>query len=79
MNEKYCLENLDIVSIDSLESKIQKTYVDIAYIVYLNNFKAFDYSVGSKGISDDLDSIIGNTSEFLITKDLKCIKMSCLK
>ena len=79
LNEKYCLENLDIVSIDSLESKIQKTYVDIAYIVYLNNFKAFDYSVGSKGISDDLDSIIGNTSEFLITKDLEDYKSLSVK
>lgn len=74
LNNKYCVSNADIIAVTPLENKIQKSYVDIAYIVYLNNFKAFDYSVGSKGIADDLDSIILNSNKYSLIDNLNSIK-----
>lgn len=74
LNNKYCVSNPDAIAASPLETKIEKTYVDIAYIVYLNNFKAFDYSVGSKGIADDLDSIVMNSNKFSLIDNLNTIK-----
>lgn len=69
MNEKYCLKDFDLINFNNLQYKIDRSYVDIAYIVYLSNFKAFDYSVGSKGISD-IEAVIGSTNKFSIIDDL---------
>ena len=73
LNIKYCIKDYDLINTTNLQLKVQKSYVDIAYIIYLTNFKAFDYSVGSKGISD-MSVIVGNSNEFVIQKDLQTIK-----
>ena len=69
MNEKYCLKDFDLINFNNLQYKIDRSYVDIAYIVYLSNFKAFDYSVGSKGISD-IEAVVASTNKFSIIGDL---------
>lgn len=71
--QTYCISDFSLVNATNLELKIQKSYVDIAYIVYLNNFQAFDFSVGSKGISD-MSAIVSNYSKFSLVKDVKAIK-----
>lgn len=73
LNEKYCVKNYDYINTTNLELKIDKTYVDIAYIIYLTNFKAFDFSVGAKGISD-MSVLVSNTSEYVLTDDLQDIR-----
>lgn len=69
MNVKYCVENFNVYSPTSLQLYIDKAYVDIAQVVYLENIKAFNYSVGSNGVCD-LSGIVGNTSEFNILDKL---------
>ena len=61
---KYCVSNYDVNSPANISLKLEKAYVDLAYIVYHENFKAFNHSVGSKGISD-LSSIINSYFELL--------------
>lgn len=73
LNIKYCTKDYDLINTTNLQLKVQKSYVDIAYIIYLTNFKAFDYSVGSKGISD-MSVIINNSSEYVLIKNLQTIK-----
>ena len=73
MNEKYCIKDYNLINATNIEYRIAKSYVDIANIVYLTNFKAFDYSVGSKGISD-MTAIISSTNKYSIAKDLESVK-----
>ena len=73
MYQNYGIEVYSKKSAANLQIKVDKTYVDIAYIIYLENFKSFDYSVGSKGICD-LSAIIEETNEFNLISDLNDIK-----
>ena len=73
MNTKYCISDYEKINATTLQYRIDKTYVDIAYIIYLQNFKAFNYSVGSKGICD-LSSVVENSNEFVLVDDLQTIK-----
>ena len=73
LNQKYCISDFDDVTSKSLELKIQKSYVDIANIVFLTNFKALDFSSGSNGICYS-GGLIGNNNQFVILKDLSSIK-----
>ena len=73
VHQKYCISNFDEITSTNLQIKIDKTYVDLAYVVYLQNVKAFDFSVGSKGICD-LSTIINLDSQYLIIDDLGNIK-----
>ncbi len=75
VNEKYCAQmpnsqDITTFNAEKLQLCIDKTYLDIANIVYLNNFKAFNYSVGSRGISD-MDAIIQSTNKYVIIGDLQ--------
>lgn len=71
--EQYCIKDYKIINSTNLQYKIDKCNVDIAYIIYLTNFKVFDYSVGTKGISD-MGAIIDNDNEFVLIDDLVDIK-----
>lgn len=71
--EKYCISNYDFINATNLQYKIDKTYVDIANIIYLTNFKVFDYSVGTKGISD-MGALIDSGNEFVLISDLNNLK-----
>ena len=70
--EDYCI-NTSKINAETLDFYVGKSYVDIAHIVYLQNFQAFNYSVGEKGVCDLL-AIVDTNSEFLLIDDLKDVK-----
>ena len=70
---KYCTENYNVNSPTNLSLRIDKAYVDLSYVVYYENFKSFNYSVGSKGVCD-LDKIINSSSDFEIIDNIELIK-----
>lgn len=61
----YCVEDYNIYNSENLELFVDKAYLDIAYVVYLENIKSFNYSVGDNGTCD-LSSVVGSESEFNI-------------
>ena len=73
MYETYGIEDYSNNSVANLKIKVDKSYLDIAYVIYLQNFKAFNYSVGNKGICD-LVSVVGNEKEFNLTNNLNTTK-----
>lgn len=62
----HCLtgyySNKDFIE-KNIQASIDKAYLDIAYIVYLENFKAFNCSVGEHGVCD-LSGIVDNESQY---------------
>lgn len=70
MYNNYCIENADALTAKNLSLKIQRTYVDIANIVYLENFKAFNYSVGTNGICD-LAPVINTSNNYSLIEYLE--------
>lgn len=68
MYEKYCIEDYSIYSQENIISIVDKAYVDMSYIVYLENIKAFNQTIGSgnDGLCD-MTSVISNTSESNLT------------
>lgn len=74
MYETYGIENYHNKTLENINIKIDKSYLDIAYIIYLENFKSFDYSVGSRGICDLLPLVDKSNNKFNITSDLNIIK-----
>jgi hypothetical protein len=60
---KYCVENYGAYSESNLNTYVDKAYVDISYIVYLENIKSFNYSVGSHGVCD-LSDVVGSQTEY---------------
>lgn len=60
----YCLTNYSTkFTAENLNVYVDKAYLDIAYVVYLENIKAFNFSVGKNGVCD-LAGVIGNNSEY---------------
>lgn len=70
--ETYGIEDYSKKTIENIQIKVDKAYLDIAYVIYLENFKAFDYSVGSKGICDLLPII--DNSDYVLIDDLNTTK-----
>ncbi|MBE5738494.1 MAG: hypothetical protein E7354_02070 [Clostridiales bacterium] len=60
----YCVEKSDTVTAAALTLEIEKSYVDIANVVYLQNIRTFNYSVGEKGVCDLLPLIDNTTNEY---------------
>lgn len=58
----YCIDDYHSFNADNLQLYVDKAYLDISYVVYLENIKSFNYSVGEHGICD-LSSIVGSESE----------------
>lgn len=58
----------------SINYRLDKSYVDIANIVYLDNIKPFDYSVGNKGLCD-LVSVVSVDNEHNLVSGLLQPKM----
>lgn len=63
MYVEYCVEDFTIYNEHNLNLFVDKGYLDIAYVVYLENIKSFNYSVGDNGICD-LASVVGSSSEY---------------
>lgn len=63
MYDNYCVENADVITAENLTLKIQRAYVDIANVVYLENFKTFNYSVGTNGVCD-LAPVINTSNNY---------------
>jgi len=57
------LENYSEYDEKNLNVYVDKAYIDMARIVFLENMKSFNDSVGSNGVCD-LSGIIGNESKF---------------
>ncbi|MGN0961768.1 MAG: hypothetical protein ACI4PF_06210, partial [Christensenellales bacterium] len=66
---KYCLTNYDSYTQENLNVYVDKAYLDIAYIVYLENFKSFNFSVGENGVCD-LSGVVGSDSDYNLLKFL---------
>ena len=65
----YCAGESDM-SAAALSLQVDKSYVDIANVVYLQNIKTFNYSVGEKGVCDLLPLISNPTNEYSLVKYL---------
>ncbi len=77
----YCVEDYTVYNGDNLELFVDKAYLDIAYVVYLENIKSFNYNVGDNGTCD-LSSVVGSDNEFNILKlldDRKSISNAILE
>ena len=61
MHNKYCVR-LDTLSDSSLNRIIDETYVRIAEMVYYENVKSFNYSLGDKGSCDLFDIMETSTT-----------------
>jgi len=70
---KYCIEDMNAVNEKVLNYKVDKSYLDIAHIVYLENFKTFSIAVEGKGVCD-ISPIIGLNSKFNLLDDLGNLK-----
>lgn len=71
--EKYCVTDSNSIDEKTLNYRIDKAYLDIAHIVYLENFKTFSTAVVDRGVCD-LSKLIGNDSDFNLLNDLGEIK-----
>lgn len=71
--DKYCVN--DEINEKNLNYRIDKAYVDIAHIIFLENFKSFNLKVSDNvgGICDLVD-LLENTSDYKLLDDLIEIK-----
>lgn len=60
---KYCVENYDQYSADNIGIYVDKAYLDLAYVVYMENIKAFNSSGSDNGICE-LESVVASSSKF---------------
>ncbi len=67
--EKNCRSTTGVYTSDTLQIDLYKSYVDVAFIVYKENIKAFTYSVGENGICD-LSPVVKSSSTFNILDKL---------
>ncbi len=63
MYVNYCVDDFTIYNEHNLNMFVDKAYLDIAQIVYLENIKSFNYAVGNNGICD-LSYVVGSNSTF---------------
>ena len=62
--EQYgCESSYNDPTVSNLKTYMDKGYLDMSYIVYLENIKSFNQSVGENGVCD-LAGIVGNENEF---------------
>ncbi len=67
--EKYCVQG-DVKSPANISVAIDASYVQLANVVYYENFKAFNYAVGSNG-KCDLQAIVSTLNEYNLTNYIK--------
>lgn len=61
LNTKYCIEKYEVNSLQNIKLRIDKAYVDLAYVDFLENFKGFNFSVADgKGVCDLSDMVISD-------------------
>lgn len=61
---QYCVDNYNSnSSAISIQTTVDKAYLDLAYVVYMENIKAFNYSVSENGICD-LSGVVANNCEY---------------
>ena len=60
---EYCVDNYDSANADNLALYVDKAYLDISYIAYLENIKSFNYSVGGHGVCD-LADVVGSSNKY---------------
>lgn len=65
-----CIEDYSIYNSENLNSYVDVAYLDISYVIYLENIKAFNYSVGDHGICD-LADIVGSENKYNLLKTLE--------
>lgn len=68
--EKYCIEDINAINQTTLNYKIDKTYLNLTNIIYLENFKTFSIEVADRGVCD-VSSLIGMDSKFNLLNDLQ--------
>lgn len=73
MNEKYSVEDISLINATNLSLNIERAYVDIAYVVYMENVKSLNYSVGSRGVCD-LSSIVNNANDYNLIDNISDTK-----
>ena len=62
---RYCVDDYSSHNADNLKLYVDKAYLDISYVVYLENIKSFNYSVGTHGVCD-LAEVVGSNNDFNI-------------
>jgi hypothetical protein len=59
----YCIDDYSSYNATNLGIYVDKAYLDMSYMVYLENIKSFNYSVGNNGVCD-LADVVGNETEY---------------
>lgn len=62
---KYCIEDYSIYNAKNIHVYVDKAYIDIARIVYMENIKSFNETVGSNGVCD-MSTVVGSDNEYNI-------------
>jgi len=68
--EKYCIDDINVINQNTLNYRIDKSYLNLTRIIYLENFKTFSIAVADRGVCD-ISSLIGLESKFNLLDDLK--------
>ncbi|MBQ7351943.1 MAG: hypothetical protein IJW59_03705 [Clostridia bacterium] len=63
LNLKYAIENYDIHTAENIKIYVDKAYIDVSRIVYLENIKALNYQVGRNGVCD-MAVVVGSENDF---------------
>lgn len=78
---KYCIDKYNSYSAVSIQTYIDKAYLDMSYVVYLENIKAFNFSGSENGVCD-LAVVVNSDSEFnilgLLDSDRKTVSAKIL-
>lgn len=73
MHTKYCNSEPNAITATNIQLKIEKAYVDIARVVYLENINAFNFPVGNRG-KCDLVGILDSENPYSLISNMLEIK-----
>ena len=74
--DKYCIENKDKTNLNYLDYSLDKSLVDISYVVYLENVKSFNSYVGDSGSCEVFNIIETNIRKYDLTSMLLEFELS---
>lgn len=69
----HCVDNIESINSKNLSINVAKANLDIAYVVYLENIKSFNFTVGKVGMCD-LAPLITQDNSFVLIDDLSSPK-----
>jgi len=74
--DKYCIKVKDKVNLNYLDFSLDKSLIDISYVIYMENVKSFNHSVGDNGSCDVFNIIESSRRNYDITPMLLEFELS---